>query len=276
MFILLTIHIQAIHIEHILTFLVVAIIGSVIQFQTNIIQLIQVLVICLLSYALCIRVAIATCHCRCLTDGVHHCQLTLLDVLILVLLVQGIGIEIIGEGASILILTKPAISLIFIYRGVCTHTVCSVLFKNTIRCIIIIRQRKCGLVVITVCKLTCLRCGSGCIHTSLRRSCRSVHTSSRCSCCCIHASSRCGSRIVHSSSRCSCSSILANRRCGRIRAGSRIFVATCTGCGGRLGCGCSCGFIAIERTKRVRTGNAIYSKAVGLLILFNGSLGIFT
>lgn len=71
--------------------------SQLVQLRHFVIELLKVALISLLAYGLCVGIAIAAGHGLRLTHGIHHGLLTLSHILILVLLVQGIAVQVIGE-----------------------------------------------------------------------------------------------------------------------------------------------------------------------------------
>ena len=130
----LTVRKHSILIIHILTFLVVAVICQFIQFGDNVIQLLKGLLIGLIANRGRIGVAIATRHSCRLTHGISHCHLALLNVLVLVLLIQSIPVEIVGEFLSVKDLVDSLIQLRLPLRLILSRLSRHMFFKSLQGC----------------------------------------------------------------------------------------------------------------------------------------------
>ena len=117
----------------ILAFLTVLVIGHLVQFRNHIIQLLQTLLISLLTNSLCIGVAVSSGHSLCLTHGIHHCHLALLDILVLVLLVQGVTIQVIGELLPVQDLVDSIVELGLPSGLVFSRLLCELLIQKCLR-----------------------------------------------------------------------------------------------------------------------------------------------
>ena len=121
---------QRILVEKILTLLVVLIQSHAIQLRNHFIELLQVAMVCLLAHSLGIRIAIAAGQgCR-LPHGVHHGLLTLENILILVLLIQSIVVQIIGELLTVQDLVQGIIELGLPLRLIGTRLACKLLLEQ--------------------------------------------------------------------------------------------------------------------------------------------------
>ena len=87
-------------------------------------------IVLLLSDRLPIGAAVAACKRSSLSHRVHHRHATELRVLILVLVVQSIGVEVIRERASIPVLLEVRICLIQPHRLVFAYRTCHVLLQQ--------------------------------------------------------------------------------------------------------------------------------------------------
>ena len=92
---------KSVLIVHLLTFHLISVKRHSVKLGDNLIELRQILLICLISGCRCVRAAISSRHSRRLTHSVLHSQLTTTSILLRILLIERILVEVIAEFLSV-------------------------------------------------------------------------------------------------------------------------------------------------------------------------------